>query len=314
MVTAGEPGRLTVASVAGAQRHRTEGLLEALAGQTIAAELEVVVVDVRPRLPELKLPHGLAVTVLSSEAASFEEARTQAIRAARGEIVAFLEDHCHPDPGWAEALASAYRGDWASVGFAIGNANPDRLWARVTYLAEYGEWESPRAGPTVSLPCNNVSYRRDRLLAFDQDLEALMVADYIVHGCLRRDGHTLAIEPAARARHENFERLTDTMKVGFSYSRLLAAERAHVEGWSMGTRLRRSVTILASAPLARMGRLARATARYPRRLFRLFLYSPAVMAVYLVSAMGESVGYLFGRGEDRGRILYWEVDADRRAR
>ena len=120
----------------------------------------------------------------------------------------------------------------------------------------------------------------------------MMVADYNVHCCLRRDGHALAIEPAARARHQNFERLIDTLRVGFIYSRTLAAGRARIEGWGRARRLRRSITILATAPLARFGRLALATVRRPRRLLALALYSPAVLTVYLLSAAGESAGYL----------------------
>lgn len=41
---------LTVATVAGAQRRRMESLLDLLADRTIAAELEVVVVDIRTTL------------------------------------------------------------------------------------------------------------------------------------------------------------------------------------------------------------------------------------------------------------------------
>ena len=304
---------VTVATVAGAQRRRAERLLGALAAQTIAADLEVIVVDVRPQMEDLRLPEGLAVTVIDSEVQSYAVARTDALRAAQGEVVAFLEDHCHPEPGWAEALAGAYRDGWASVGYAIGNANPESLWGRVTFLAEYGEWESPRRGRAVSLPCNNVSYRRDLLLSYGGELESMMVADYNVHCCLRRDGHALAIEPAARARHQNFERLIDTLRVGFIYSRTLAAGRARIEGWGRARRLRRSITILATAPLARFGRLALATVRRPRRLLALALYSPAVLTVYLLSAAGESAGYLFGPGGKPGAILYWEVDAERLA-
>ena len=304
---------LSVATVAGAQRRRAQQLLEALAAQTTAADLEVVVVDVRPSMADLSPPPGLAVKVVASDASTFAQARAEAARISGGKVVAFIEDHCHPEPGWAEALERAYRQPWASVGYAIGNANPQRYRGRATYWAEYGEWEFPRPGPTQSLPANNVSYRRDLLLGFGRDLETMLVADYNVHAWLRRNGYALALEPGARARHQNFERFSDAVRVAFAYSRGLATERARIERWGRRRRLRRALTILASSPLARLGRLVGVTARRPSRLLRLALHLPGILSMYLASALGESAGYVFGHGADPGAVLHWEVDVERRA-
>lgn len=300
---------LTVATVAGSQRRRCRRQLEALAAQSVASEIEVVVVDTRPELGGIRPPEGLSTRILGGDSLSFGEARALGARSADGEIVAYLEEHCYPQQGWAEALIHAYRGPWASVGYAVGNANPS-LRTQITYLAHYGEWERPAPGAATSLPGNNVSYRREVLLELDSDLPALLMADYNLHARLRRDGVPLAIEPAARVLHEN-ETLIDGCRSSLAYSRVLAVERARMEGWGRGRRLRHAATILAMGPLLRLARLVRATAWRPLRLLQVGIFSPAIVVQYLSSAVGESIGCLFGVGGGSARLMYWEVDAPR---
>ena len=301
---------LTVATVAGAQRGRTQRQLAALAAQTIAAQIEVVVVDTRPRLDPIDPPGSLDVKVLQDGSLSFGAARAEAVRAARTEIVAFLEDHCYPEPSWAEALAGAYRGPWVSVGYAVGNANPDCRGSRLTHMAHYGEWESPLRGPASSLPGNNVSYRRRTLLDLGPDLAAMLMADYNIHARLRREGLPLASEPAAQVLHEN-EGVLDGCRAALAYSRVLAVERARLEGWSRGRRLTHALTIVFAGPLFRLARLARAKRRRPGALALLAAYLPGLLTQYLSSALGESLGCLFGPGRGVAQLMYWEVDAPR---
>jgi hypothetical protein len=304
---------LTVATVAGAQRRRTQRQLAALAAQTIAAEIEVVVVDTRPRLDPIDPPRTLEVRVLQRDSLSFGEARAEAARAAGAEIVAYLEDHCYPEPAWAEALARAYREPWAAVGYAFGNANPKTRSSRMTHLAQYGEWEAPARGGAKGLPGNNVSYRRDVLLGLGSDLPAMLMADFNIHARLRREGLPLGVEPGARVRHENPERLLDGCRSSLAYSRVLAVERARLESWSAGRRLTRAVTILLGAPPLRLARLLQAARRRRRGLVRVAVHLPGILAEYLSSALGESLGYLFGPGRGVAGLMYWEVDAPRAA-
>jgi hypothetical protein len=307
---AGEP-TVTVATVAGAQRRRVQRLLGALAAQTIADEIEVVVVDARPERGGVEVPDGLRARILNGDSLGFGEARAKAARAARAEIIAFLEDHCYPEPDWAEALAAAYSGPWASVGYAIDSANPGRLSSRINYVAHYGQWLSPKRGSTATLPGNNVSYRRQALLAFGGELEAMLTADFNVHAAMRSRGLALASEPRARVRHENEESIMDSCRAQFAYSRLLATERACLRGWRLPRRLLHAVGILAGAPLLRIAGLISANARRPRMLLRVIVYLPGIIASYLGGALGESAGYLFGPGSARERLMYWEVDAPR---
>jgi hypothetical protein len=302
---------VSVATVAGSQRQRVRRLLADLAAQTIAGRIEVLVVDCRPELGGLDPPPGLRLRVLGGESLSFGQARAKAARSARAEIVAYLEDHCYPEPAWAEALVAAYRGPWASVGYAVGSANPRTLGSRINHLAQYGQWLSPRPGRAATLAGNNVSYRRAALFELNADLDAMLGADYNIHASLRRRRLVLASEPEARVRHENEESVLSACRSGFVYSRQLGHERALVERWRRSQRFGRAAGILVGGPLTRLAGLVRASVRHPGRLGRIVIYLPGILAAYMSSAIGESVGYLLGPGSATERLMYWEVDAPR---
>lgn len=309
------PGRqspvITVASVVGSQRQRVRRLLADLAAQTIEDQIEVLLVDTRPELGGIDPPPGLRMRVLGGESLSFGQARAKAARDAGAEIIAFLEDHCYPDPGWAEALRAAYDGPWGSVGYAVGCANPGRLSSRINYLAHYGQWASPKPGPMSALPGNNVSYRRQALLDLGPELDSILGADFNVHAQLRRRGVALASEPQARVRHENEESISDACRSQFAYCRVLATERARLRGWRLPRRLAHAASILVAAPLLRYTGLLSASVRDPGRLARAIVFMPGIFTSYLAGALGESTGYLFGSGSAVERLRYWEVDAPR---
>jgi hypothetical protein len=193
----------------------------------------------------------------------------------------------------------------------MGSANPRKLASRINYLAQYGQWGSPPRGPAGALPGNNISYRREALLALDGDLEALLSADFNLHARLRSRGLALASEPRARVRHENEESVLDACRSGFAYGRVLATERARLAGWRRAHRLAYAGGILVGAPLLRLAGLLRASSRHPARLASVVAYAPVILLTYLGSALGESAGYLFGSGSARERVTYWEIDAPR---
>src|ERR1700730_3633233 len=58
---------------------------------------------------------------------SMPEAKLSAVRNATRPVIPFAEDHCYPEPEWAEHLIKAHRERWAAVGPSLKNANPDTL-------------------------------------------------------------------------------------------------------------------------------------------------------------------------------------------
>ena len=298
---------LSAVCLHGSRRERLPKLKAALASQTAASDLEVVLVR-REDGPDDGWGDDLACVVVPwTDAASLGAARAAGARAASGRIVAFLLDHCYPDPGWAEALISSYvHRPWAAVGYRFRNANPNSYASDATFLANYGPWAMASAGEVHLLPGYNVSYRRRDLLAFDHELDVLLETDSSIHRRFIDAGSHLGIEPRATVAAECFESIGDACRSNASYARLMADRRAGLAGWS--TRQRVGVALLAPAVATafRLARIWRGTDDW-RSAVRCL---PPLVAICLSWALGEAGGFLVGTGRP-GRLIHWELDAVR---
>jgi glycosyltransferase involved in cell wall biosynthesis len=299
---------LSAVCLLGSRRERLPRLSAAIAAQTAADELELVFVggDGGPA----PLPEGVrSRRVPWPSGMSFGEARAAGALEATGEIVAFLLDHCYPEPGWAEALIAAYRErSWAAVGYGFRNANPDTYASRATFLAHFGPWEGAERGETSLLPGIDVSYRRRELLAIGPDLGKLLDIDSSVHRRFLGDGLSLALEPRAVVAEECFESVIDASRSNAVYARLLAVRRAQVESWSLGRRL---LSALAAPLLATILRLLRIWRGSKGHSGEVLLHMPPLAAICLGWGLGESAGYLLGEGGTPRRLVHWELEAIR---
>ncbi|GAA1156929.1 HAD-IIIA family hydrolase [Nocardioides aquiterrae] len=133
----------------------------ALAQQTRAVDVPVVVVDDRPGGADLDLDaHGLDLRVVRSGGGGPARARNVGWRHTRSEWVSFLDDDVLPDPDWFEVLA----GDLELAGAAVGSAGRVRVplpadrrptdWERGTAGLEHARWITA-----------DLTYRRDALSA-----------------------------------------------------------------------------------------------------------------------------------------------------
>jgi hypothetical protein len=307
----GATPRLSVVMVVGEERERARRAVAAVAAQSVAHALELVVVDLRPDRGPVTSDVGVEVTVLERRGEpSWSAVRQAGAAAARGHVVAFVEDHVYAEPAWAEALLAAYdaRADAVAVGYAFANARdggrPDG-----TLFAEYGRWVVPATGgPWGALPGNNVSYRRDVLLELTVAGAGALAVDFTLHRELLRRG-AFVVAPDAVVRHEGFPRLTDTMRANHEYGRVLAAARVTRGSWS---RSRRAL-YAAGTPVVPVLNAARLARTLPGRgLWRSALRSaPACLAIWAAAASGELVGYVTVAGAEGERLMRWEVDVDR---
>ena len=231
--------KVSVVLVAATWREGAQRTLDALAAQSAAGSIEVVVADLaQPGTTPLGLPHDVPTTVIPCSGRSWAEARAEAVRQARGEVVAFIEDHCIPARDWAEVLIEAHRGPWAGVGYAFASATPEHRLARSALIADYGAWAHPtRPGPVRHLPRNNVSYKRDALLSVDGPLEARLEVALTLHQQLLERGMALYVEPRVLVAHENLASLAVACRASFAFCRLLAAERVRSGAWGWPRRI-----------------------------------------------------------------------------
>jgi hypothetical protein len=159
--------------------------VEHLQAQTVKDRLEVVIVA--PLADKLDLDASelqgfLQCRVVEvGEMGSTAKAMAAGVRQASALIVAFLEDHSYPDPGWAEALIRAHRQPWAAVGPEIRNANPESLISRADLFLNSSRWMEPaEAGVVGDLQGRNAAYKRALLLEYGAELREQFYVAWLV--------------------------------------------------------------------------------------------------------------------------------------
>ena len=297
---------LTVAVLVGPLRHRARRVVDWVAEQDVADRIEMLVVDLAPDAEPLALPPGIDAHTIELPGAPISRGKGEAVRRASAPVVAFVEDHCYPCPGWAGALIEAHRGPWAGVGYRFRNANPDTWVSRAGLVADYGMFLDPPRGEADFLSGNNVSYKREPLLALGDRLDDLLIVDFNVQRTLLERGERLFVEPAALVEHENYNRVADLWRANRAYCRVLAANRAR--GWPLRRRLFYALAAPIAAPAIKAVRMLRAVAARPRLAPLVVAALPVIVTTYAHSAAGEARGY-FDRSaaHAEAEFLVWEL-------
>jgi hypothetical protein len=252
--------------------------------------------------------HGFRVAEVGP-IASTARARAIGVRHASADIVAFVEDHAYPAPGWAEALINSHKNGCAAVGPVMANANPQSSISWANFLIEYSPWLDPAKGGIADhLPGHNGSYKRKILLQYGDDLEIMLAAESILQWDLRGKGHCLYLEPKARTFHQNFSMPLSSISLRFHGGRLFAASRARC--WPLWRRF----VYTAGVPLIpwiRLLRIVRELRRPGRPTYLLPRVLPTLIAGLMVDAAGEMAGYAFGHGNAMSRLSDMEFHRER---
>ena len=196
--------------------------------QSIRSRIELFLAGPSASAFDLKEPHlqGFhSVRVLETKPQkSVTWARVEAIRQASARIVVPGEDHCYPEPEWAEKLVAAFEEspNRGAVGPVVANANPRSLLSWANYYACFGHWSPGHpGGPDRQGPWHNTAYRKDLLLAFGQELPTLFAMEGLLQEDLRRQGYEVYISLEVRAQHINISRLVPYLHHGFLGGRLI---------------------------------------------------------------------------------------------
>ena len=192
--------------------------LDHLRAQTIASELECILVTRSKGGWALAQDTGRGLQALRvvDDGAMHDagNAKAAGARAANAPLVAFIEDHSYPDPGWAEALVKAYaRAPLAAVGSVVLNANPVSHTSWGCFLVYYGMYmQAQTPEQTRHLPGNQSSYRKQVLLGYGPRLPEMLQAEITLHAELRAGGMLLHQEPGAKVFHLNYSRIRPAAK------------------------------------------------------------------------------------------------------
>ena len=304
---------VSVIVVIGDCRERAERMLGAIASQSAAERIELIVVDASSHgAPDLSLPAGLKVKYVRARAGIMPgSARGDAIRFATAPVLAFLEEHCFPEEGWASAVIEAHRGDSAAVGYSFLNGSPDTYLYRSFFMAEYGPWGYPQAGGATSqLPGSNVSYKKEALVRFGERLTGLFEMEYLLQEGLRQRGARFCTEPKAVVSHECIASFWGFLYSHFLLGRIQAARRTQVFSWEFKRRLVVSLAAPVVLPWLQLYRAWKVLRGH--RLFSAWLYSiPITYLTRQFEAIGESIGLLAGAGDSGRSFAPRELNAAR---
>lgn len=168
--------------------------LSSLAPQWDGAE--VIISTNRPGSKlESRFPH--ARFLRGPDGASVFRLRTLGAAAARGRLVALLEDHAAAGPRWAAALREAYRAGHGIVGGPVENGLRSHALDWALYFVEYGFYMPPMPpGPAPRLSGLNIAYDRE-LLQSCRDVWRESLQENEVNDALRAAGYALHLAPDA---------------------------------------------------------------------------------------------------------------------
>lgn len=308
--------RLSVVVVCGLSRRTARDTFGSLDRQTVPDHaMEVVVWDVAPgNSPPPRLPRRFATRYFRKASGDcWWRMRHEAAQHVAAGIIAFLEDHCIVDEGWAAGLLDAWdNGGLVAVGYAFTDGSGGTWWSESSLVSDYGRFLAPAAtGPVPFLAGNNVSYSREFLETHSARFAEAGWCDFNLQEFACAQGLGMSVAPGAIVAHRCLERPADHLAANFFFVRLLAAERAKARKWKTASRWLRALAAPGIVPLLQLARTGRLCWDHPAKR-RMFLRSlPLFYISALVAACGESMGLIAGPGTAGKRFNDLEQNAVR---
>lgn len=270
--------------------------LESLEQHADKATEEIIVVS--NFVPDLPTNGWTAAFHVRPGSFTVPELRRDGIAAARGDVVALIEDHCTVDENWIRELKRAHNSDGAVIGGAVENASGGKALDWAVYFYDYGKFMSPNArGVTESLSGLNTSYKRSVLNDIHDEYENGFFETF-ANEALKRRGYQLSMIPTAVVYHNKRYELRTALSHCYHLARSFAAQR--VANASVG---RRSVFIIGSLllPVLLPGRVVLSVIRKRRNLGHLVRAIPFLILLMSAWSFGELCGYSIGEGDSRAR-------------
>lgn len=209
-------------------------LLDSLHGQTRPELLRILILCRQKQ--QWDGPGRNGETFLEVGDALLNEARAAGIRAAATPYVLLAEDHCFPQPDWAEHVSAAVRDGWDVIGSSMLPGRSRRGVSLATFLLAYGEWFEPGASAEAAhLPGCNVVWRTDLLLQAGSALaEELHIPCFLQRQQKARNAR-LWLQSSARMQHWDATSWRCNLRAVFAIGAGFGAHRAR--GWARWQKL-----------------------------------------------------------------------------
>ncbi len=218
----------------------------------------------------------------------FDRRRAAGLAAARGDLIAILEDRGVPRPDWAAAIVRHHQSvPNLVVGGAVENGRDATLnWA--VFFCDFGRYQLPFVpGPRATVSDVNVAYKR-RALEETRDVWRDRFHEPWVHQALEQRGETLLAFPDIVVDQVRDDlRLGPLIRERIAWGRLFGSLRAH-----RASLPRRLVWVVAApvVPIVMFARVLRDRAGKPPPIGRFLLATPATFLLLIAWAAGEAAG------------------------
>jgi hypothetical protein len=278
-----------------------------LVRQTVAHSMELVIVSPAKLsdVNESDLVAFAAVRFVQTSFCDTGHPRAAGAQACSTPLIAFGEDHCFPEPNWAEHLIHVYAGPWAAVSPAMSNANPGAV-SDADFLLNFGHSAYPLPETASRMvPWHNTSYPREVLLGYGDRLPHMLEAEVRIHQDLHRRGLEMFMAGSLRVHHVNLSRWGSYLACQYFGGRLYGAARAEAGTWNRGRKLFYTA-MLPFIPLRRVAEILRHAKRTGTQRSPLFLFACATGLI--ASALGEVSGYILGQGDMGRRRVTFEFE------
>jgi hypothetical protein len=276
--------------------------LDAWEAQTCRNQLEIVVLCPALPAPGVVWPHHV---VMATGELHLHQARAAAVERVAGDYVVFAEDHCLPDPCWAQTVLARMAEGWDAVGPHLRPGNRTTPWAEASFLLGYGQWMAlAGGGSSPVVPGHDVVMRTSWLRDIGPDLERDLLVAAFLSRRLRREGLRLYLEDRAAMRHFDVPDGKMARRIFYSVGQGYGAVRAQAFPWIV----RATYWLVTPAIAAR--HLFRALRQYARGGARAGLAPrclPATAVLAVAWACGESVGALRGMAGVAPRVAISEI-------
>lgn len=258
-----------------------ERCLTALAAQATAHPFEVIVVDsgqddtlelVRRTLPQAR-------TIRLNERAVAPKARNVGARAARANVLAFIDSDAYADNGWIDNVVRAANSGYDLICGSIENANPTSAVARAEQLIMFNEFlpDLP-AGPIWFALSGNMVLPRVAFERYGPFADVRAAEDVVFSRRLLAAGGRVFFLPLMRVFHDNRTRLRPFLRNQFVVGKHTAIARRLVR-FADTERYWLFLLLLPIAPIAKLGKItARMARRKPAHLLRVAREFPRLFA------------------------------------
>jgi hypothetical protein len=276
--------------------------LASIREQVTSGDGEILVVDrqgeaTRRRITR-EFPEVLVIAAPASQRPTVPQMRRIGVEAARGEIVAIIEEHCTAPSHWFETIVRTLAPADSAIGGPILDSEFARLRDWCVYFSEYHNFMPPwEDGERLMLNGANIAYWRAKLLGHRDVLDS-GYWEVVVHPRLALDGAFRAID-AMGVHHTGPFDYGYYLRQRYLLSRVWGGTQK--DRVSLATR---AIHLLAG-PLFPVFLFSRVTRRVLERNRLVGTYAatlPLLVPAWVVYAWGEWLGYLCGPGDALERV------------